>query len=61
MFLLGTVFFSGSLYGLALTRERWLGAVTPVGGLLFLLGWLCLGVGALRAGSASPSAESRRP
>jgi len=60
MFLLGTVLFSGSLYGLALSRERWLGAVTPAGGLLFLLGWLCLGLGALRAGPAAPSAEGRR-
>jgi len=60
MFLLGTVLFSGSLYGLALSEERWLGAVTPAGGLCFLLGWLCLGLGALRLGLSPPAAESRR-
>jgi uncharacterized membrane protein YgdD (TMEM256/DUF423 family) len=38
-FLLGTVFFSGSLYGLALTNARWLGWITPAGGILFLVGW----------------------
>lgn len=38
-FLGGIVVFSGSLYALALTGVRWLGAVTPVGGLLFLAGW----------------------
>jgi uncharacterized membrane protein YgdD (TMEM256/DUF423 family) len=41
-FALGTVFFSGSLYVLAITGARWLGAVTPIGGVLFLLGWLTL-------------------
>ena len=38
----GTVIFSGSLYVLSLTGVRWLGAVTPLGGLAFLGGWLCL-------------------
>jgi uncharacterized membrane protein YgdD (TMEM256/DUF423 family) len=38
-FVAGTVVFSGSLYALALTGRRKLGAITPVGGLLFLLGW----------------------
>jgi uncharacterized membrane protein YgdD (TMEM256/DUF423 family) len=42
MFVGGTVLFCGSLYVLALTGTRWLGAVTPLGGLAFLLGWLCL-------------------
>ena len=42
LFVAGTVLFSGSLYGLALTGVRWLGAVTPLGGLAFMLGWLCL-------------------
>jgi uncharacterized membrane protein YgdD (TMEM256/DUF423 family) len=42
LFLAGTVIFSGSLYLLALTGARWLGAVTPLGGLSFLLGWACL-------------------
>jgi uncharacterized membrane protein YgdD (TMEM256/DUF423 family) len=48
-FLAGIVIFSGSLYALALTGERWLGAVTPFGGVAFLTGWLCLAVGAYRA------------
>jgi uncharacterized membrane protein YgdD (TMEM256/DUF423 family) len=38
-FLAGIVIFSGSLYLLAVTNERWLGAVTPAGGVGFLLGW----------------------
>ncbi len=37
--ILGVLFFSGSLYLLALTNLRWLGAITPVGGVLFLAGW----------------------
>jgi len=41
-FCAGTVIFSGSLYALALTGLRWLGAITPLGGLCFLGGWLCL-------------------
>lgn len=41
-FLLGIVLFSGSLYLLTLTGVRRWGAVTPVGGVLFLAGWLCL-------------------
>ncbi|HEY5741231.1 MAG TPA: DUF423 domain-containing protein [Terrimicrobiaceae bacterium] len=36
----GIVVFSGSLYILALTNVRWLGAITPIGGLLFLAGWV---------------------
>ena len=42
LFLLGSVIFSGSLYVLSLTGIRWLGAVTPLGGLSFLIGWACL-------------------
>jgi len=38
----GVVFFSGSLYILAVTGIKWLGAITPIGGLLFLAGWLLL-------------------
>ena len=45
-FLLGVVLFSGSLYLLVLTGVTWLGAITPIGGVLFLVGWLAL---ALRA------------
>ena len=42
LFLVGIVLFSGSLYALSLTGVRWLGAITPFGGLAFLAGWLCL-------------------
>ena len=42
----GIIIFSGSLYLLALTGLRWLGAITPLGGLAFLAGWLCLAWGA---------------
>ena len=38
----GILFFSGSLYVMALTNVRWLGAITPIGGLCFLAGWACL-------------------
>jgi uncharacterized membrane protein YgdD (TMEM256/DUF423 family) len=48
LFLAGTVIFSGSLYLLALTGQRWLGAVTPLGGLAFILGWAALAWTALR-------------
>jgi uncharacterized membrane protein YgdD (TMEM256/DUF423 family) len=42
LFIAGTALFSGSLYALSLTGVRWLGAITPLGGIAFLLGWLCL-------------------
>ena len=42
-FVAGTLIFSGSLYALALSGLRWLGAITPLGGLAFLAGWLLLG------------------
>lgn len=45
----GIVLFSGSLYALALTGERWLGAITPVGGLAFLAAWALLVAAVLRA------------
>ena len=46
LFVAGTVLFSGSLYVLALTGTRWMGAVAPIGGAAFLLGWLLLAWGA---------------
>jgi len=46
-FVVGIVLFSGSLYLLALTGVRILGAVTPFGGIAFILGWACLAVSAL--------------
>ncbi len=39
LFLAGIVLFSGSLYALVLTGTRWLGAITPLGGVAFLAGW----------------------
>lgn len=42
LFFIGIVVFSGSLYLLSLTGARWLGAVTPLGGLAFIGGWACL-------------------
>ena len=50
LFAAGIVIFSGSLYLLVVTGPRWLGAVTPVGGLAFMVGWLLLAVAVLRAG-----------
>jgi|SRR5436190_5827821 len=41
-FLIGVVLFSGSLYVLAVTNVRWLGAITPFGGVSFVIGWVCL-------------------
>ncbi len=46
LFLLGTVLFSGSLYVLALSGVRWWGAVTPFGGVAWLLGWALLALAA---------------
>lgn len=51
-FLAGIAVFSGSLYVLALTNLKWLGAITPLGGTAFLAGWLWLAVAA--AGRAKP-------
>lgn len=48
LFVVGTALFSGSLYALALSGVRWLGAVTPFGGIAFLAGWVCLLLAARR-------------
>lgn len=47
-FVAGIVLFSGSLYMLALTGQRWLGMVTPLGGLAFLAGWVLLSISCWR-------------
>ncbi len=44
-FLIGTIIFSGSLYVLSITNITWLGAITPIGGLAFILGWIFLALG----------------
>ena len=49
LMLAGIVLFSGSLYVLALSGMRWLGALTPFGGACFILGWLALAYAVLRA------------
>jgi uncharacterized membrane protein YgdD (TMEM256/DUF423 family) len=47
LFTAGIVLFSGSLYGIVLTGTTGLGAITPIGGLLFLAGWACLVLAAI--------------
>lgn len=49
LFVIGTLVFSGSLYVLALSGRKWLGAVTPLGGLALLAGWACLAQAAISA------------
>jgi uncharacterized membrane protein YgdD (TMEM256/DUF423 family) len=48
LFLAGIVVFSGSLYALALTGVRALGAITPLGGVCLIAGWVCLALAAMR-------------
>ncbi|QEH37785.1 hypothetical protein OJF2_63760 [Aquisphaera giovannonii] len=55
-FLLGSAIFSGSLYLLGVTGLRWLGAITPIGGVLLLAGWVALAVAA-----GSPQAKALLP
>ena len=56
-FLVGIAIFSGTLYLLAVTNVRWLGAITPLGGLSFLLGWAWL----VWCGCASGKAVAETP
>ena len=56
LFIGGAVLFSGSLYLLVVTGQRWLGPVTPLGGLCFLAGWALLAYEAMRT---TDSAHSR--
>jgi len=42
IFLAGIIIFSGSLYLLSITDIKWLGAITPIGGMLFIIGWIVL-------------------
>ena len=50
LFLAGVVLFSGSLFAMALGAPRWFGAITPIGGLLFLVGWAVLAWASLEPG-----------
>ncbi len=45
-FIAGIMIFSGSLYALSLSGIKWLGAITPLGGLAFIIGWICLAIAA---------------
>lgn len=45
-FILGIFIFSGSLYALSLSGIKWLGAITPIGGVALLIGWGCLAISA---------------
>lgn len=46
-FIIGVVIFSGSLYALSLSGIKWLGAIAPLGGLSFIVGWACLAIAAV--------------
>ena len=48
LFMAGTVLFSGSLYAMALTGVRALGAITPLGGVCFIAGWACIALAAMK-------------
>jgi len=50
LFVAGILIFSGSLYILTLTDTGWLGAITPIGGVAFILGWIFLAVGVSTSG-----------
>lgn len=43
-FIVGTLIFSGSLYALSLTNIKLLGAITPLGGVAYIVGWVCLAI-----------------
>ncbi|MGP5502065.1 DUF423 domain-containing protein [Psychrobacter faecalis] len=48
---IGALIFAGSLYAMALGAPRWLGAITPIGGMLMIVGWLWLAVSTFRLGN----------
>ncbi|MGO4893522.1 DUF423 domain-containing protein [Flavobacterium sp. W21_SRS_FM6] len=50
LMLAGMILFSGSLYGLALTRLSWLGPITPLGGMCFVFAWLLLVIAVIKNG-----------
>jgi uncharacterized membrane protein YgdD (TMEM256/DUF423 family) len=50
LFVAGTLLFSGSLYAMTLTGVRALGAITPIGGVCFIAGWVCLALAARQGG-----------
>jgi uncharacterized membrane protein YgdD (TMEM256/DUF423 family) len=54
-FLAGIVFFSGSLYLLVVTKQTWLGAIAPIGGTLFIVGWVAFAIGAYSCTNPQPA------
>lgn len=52
-FAVGTLVFSGTVYALALGAPRWLGAITPIGGVCLIVGWAALGLAARRLGDVT--------
>ena len=48
LFVIGILIFCGTVYGLAFGAPRWFGAITPIGGICFLVGWVLLVVAALK-------------
>tara|TARA_Y100001968_G_scaffold330707_1_gene383313 strand:- start:776 stop:1180 length:405 start_codon:yes stop_codon:yes gene_type:complete len=57
LFIIGSVLFSGSIYLLVLTGQKWLGPVTPLGGLCLMLGWVALVIGVMKG--ADNGADTR--
>ena len=53
LFLIGILVFGGTLYGIGIGGPRWLGAITPLGGLALVAGWILFGIQALRSGNVS--------
>lgn len=53
LFIIGSVLFSGSIYLLVLTGQKWLGPVTPLGGLCLMLGWVALAISAMKGADNS--------
>ncbi|HEY3520648.1 MAG TPA: DUF423 domain-containing protein [Rhodanobacteraceae bacterium] len=49
LFAIGVLLFCGSLYALALGAPHWVGAITPFGGVAFILGWIALGLALIRS------------
>jgi uncharacterized membrane protein YgdD (TMEM256/DUF423 family) len=57
LFAIGILVFSGSLYLLATTGQKWLGMITPFGGFMFILGWLCVTIFGVRMSQAHSEAS----
>jgi len=53
-FVCGSLVFSGFLYALVLTQQKWLGAIVPIGGVSFLVGWIATLIAAVKLPSVNP-------